>query len=172
VKRFRWKLQRVFDVTHQRRRALRSELFMLAHAIARVRETILERQTRLRMILEELAGRRLADRIAEQTVFMQFAEVEESVIARLRARRAELDATRAETHRRFLHVRATCKMLSRLREQDYRHYLREVAREEQKRLDESAHVAYARRVGTATPPRPSARWVSVPTARENAAVGL
>ncbi len=145
MKRFRWKLQRVFDVTHQRQRALRSELFMLAQAIARAREAILERQTRLRMILEELDGRQLADRIADQAVFMQFAEVEQSVIARLQARRADLDATRAETHRRFLRVRATCNMLTRLRERAYRHYLREVARQEQTMLDESAHVAYARR---------------------------
>jgi flagellar biosynthesis chaperone FliJ len=145
VKRFRWALQRVFDVKQQRQRALRSELFMLAQEIAQVREAILYRRTRLRGLLEEMAGRPLPDRIADQGVFMQFVGVEEEAIRHLTARRADLEAARTETHRRFLEVRATCKMLARLREQAYRRYLQEVGREEQKLLDEAAHVAHARK---------------------------
>lgn len=144
MKRFRWTLQRVFDVKQQRQRALRSELFMLAQDIARVREAILHRRTRLRSLLEDLASRSLTDRIAEQAVFMQFVGVEETAIRHLTARRADLEATRTETHRRFLDVRSTCKMLERLREQAYQRYLREAARDEQKLLDETAHVAHAR----------------------------
>jgi len=145
MKRFKWKLERVLDIKRQRERALRHALFMLAQEIAQVQEAILERRTRLRMVLEELAGRSLADRIAEQAVFMQFAGVEETAIRRLQARRHELDQTRAETQQRFLEVRAACKMLVRLREEAYRAYLREVGGREQALLDESAHVAYARR---------------------------
>jgi flagellar biosynthesis chaperone FliJ len=145
VKRFHWKLQRVLDVKQQRRRALQSDLFLLAQQVAQVREQTLERRTRLRVILEELGGRRLADRIAAQAVFMQFVGVEEAAIAALEARLADLEATRAEVRQRFLEVRAACRMLTRLREDAYREYLREVSRQEQKMLDESAHVAYARR---------------------------
>jgi len=144
VKRFQWPLARVFAVKQQRERALRSDLFMLAQDIARVREAILYRQTRLREILEHLATRSLPDRIAEQDVFMQFVGVEEEAIRRLTARRIDLEAARTETRRRFLEVRATCKMLARLREQAYARYLQEMGREEQKHLDEAAHVAYAR----------------------------
>lgn len=154
MKRFQWPLARVFSVKQQRERALRSDLFMLAQDIARVREAILYRQTRLRELLEHLATRSLPDRIAEQDVFMQFVGVEEEAIRRLTARRADLEATRRQTHRRFLEVRATCKMLARLREQAYRRYLQKVARDEQTHLDEAAHVAYARKrahaPGTAT----------------------
>ena len=145
MKRFRWKLQRVLDIKRQRERALRHDLFMLAQEIARVQEAILERRTRLRTVLEELARRSLADRIAEQAVFMQFAGVEEAVIRRLQARRHELDEVRSETQQRFLEVRASCKMLVRLREEAYRAYVREVGKREQATFDESAHVAYARR---------------------------
>ncbi|MFO8014499.1 MAG: hypothetical protein R6X20_14470 [Phycisphaerae bacterium] len=145
MKQFRWPLERVFDVKQQRQRALRSDLFMLAQEIARVREAILYRRSRLRGLLEELAGRPLPDRIADQGVFMQFVGVEEEAIRRLTARRADLEATRTETHRRFLDVRATCKMLARLREQAYRRYLHEVGRDEQKLLDQAAHLAHARK---------------------------
>jgi len=145
MKRFKWKLERVLDIKRQRERALRHELFMLAQAIARVQEAILERRTRLRMVLEELAERSLADRIAEQAVFMQFAGHEEAAIRRLQARRRELEETRSQTQQRFLEVRAACKMLVRLREEAYRAYLREIGGREQAMLDESAHMAYARR---------------------------
>jgi len=145
VKRFQWRLERVFDVKQQRQRGLRSELFLLAQEIARVHEAILYRRTRLRGLLEDLAGRSLPDRIAEQAVFMQYVGVEELAMRQLAARRADLEAARTETHRRFLQVRATCKRLERLREQAYRRHVREVARNEQKRLDETAHMAHARR---------------------------
>ncbi len=145
MKRFHWPLTRVYAVKQQRERALRNDLFMLAQEIARVREAILHRRTRVRGLLEDLAGRPLPDRIAEQDVFMQFIGVEEEAIRHLTARRTELEATRTETYRRFLEVRATCKMLARLREQAYGRYVQEVAREEQKLLDEAAHVAHARK---------------------------
>jgi len=160
VKRFTWRLDRVYEVTQQRQRGLRSELFMLAQQIARVHEAILYRRTRLRGLLEDMADRSLPDRMAEQAVFMQFVGVEEEAMRRLSARRADLEATRAETHRRFIQVRATCKRLERLREEAYRQYVREVAREEQKRLDESAHVAHARR-GERQPENVCQRGVSL-----------
>ncbi len=145
MKRFRWKLQRVLDVEEQRREALRSELFHLAQAIAQVHEAILVRRSRLRAVLAEMATRPLAERIAAQAVFMPLAEVEEAAIGRLEARRTELQDRRDQTHRRFLEVRAMCRRLLRLREVAYRAYLQEAAREEQKALDETAHLAYARR---------------------------
>jgi len=151
VKRFRWRLQRILDVKRQREQVLRSALFMLAQQIAQTREAILLRRTRLRMLLDDLGGRGLADRIADQAIFMQFAGVEETAIARLEARRADLEAKRAETRTRFGEARGACKMLTRLREKAYHAYVREVARAEQKELDESAHLAFARKVAVAAP---------------------
>jgi len=144
VKRFKWKLQRVLDIQTQHERALRSELFTLAQAMARVREQILERRTVLRTLLEELGGRRLDDRLPEQTVFMEFAAVAERQIDRLRARLRDLESERAAKQRRFLEVRAMCKTLKRLREEARSAYMRDVAKREQMAFDESAHTAFAR----------------------------
>jgi len=144
VKRFKWKLQRVLDIKTQHERALRSDLFTLAQAVVRVREEILERRTVIRTLLEELGQRRLADRLAEQTVFLEFAAVEERWIARLGARLRDLESERAEKQRRFLEVRATCKTLKRFREEARSAYMRDVAKREQMAFDESAHTAFAR----------------------------
>jgi len=135
----------VLDVKAQRRQALRNTLLSLAQEIARTREAILLRRTRLRTLLEDLAGQPLADRIANQAVFMQFVGVEESAIGRLEARRADLEARRAEARTRFLQARTECKMLTRLREKAFDAYVREVAAAEQKAIDESAQLAYARK---------------------------
>lgn len=155
MKRFKWKLQRVLDIKTQHERALRSDLFALAQAIARVREEILERRTVLRTLLAELADRRLADRLPELAVFMEFSAVEERRIERLGARLRDLESERAEKQRRFLEARATCKTLKRLREEARSAHMRDVGKREQMAFDESAHTAFARnarpRLGTTVP---------------------
>ncbi len=155
MKRFKWKLQRVLDIKTQHERALRSDLFALAQAIARVREEILERRTVLRVLLAELADRRLADRLPELAVFMEFSAVEERRIERLGARLGDLESERAEKQRRFLEARATCKTLKRLREEARSAHMRDVGKREQMAFDESAHTAFARnalpRLGTTVP---------------------
>jgi len=155
VKRFKWKLQRVLDIKTQHERALRSDLFALAQAIVRVREEILERRTVLRTLLVELADRRLADRLPELAVFMEFSAVEERRIERLGARLRDLESERAEKQRRFLEARATCKTLKRLREEARSAHMRDVGKREQMAFDESAHTAFARnalpQLGTTVP---------------------
>ncbi len=155
MKRFKWKLQRVLDIKTQHERALRSDLFALAQAIVRVREEILERRTVLRTLLVELADRRLADRLPELAVFMEFSAVEERRIERLGARLRDLESERTEKQRRFLEARATCKTLKRLREEARSAHMRDVGKREQMAFDESAHTAFARnalpQLGTTVP---------------------
>ncbi len=151
MKRFKWKLQRVLDIKTQHERAIRNDLFVLAHTIAGVREEILERRTILRTLLEELGKRRLGDRLHDQAIFMQFSKVEERQIERLGARLKELEAQRAEKQEQFLAVRSTCKTLERLREEAREQHMREVGKREQMAFDESAHIAFARKPS----PRPT-----------------
>lgn len=145
MKRFKWKLQRVLDITVRQERALRAELFLLTHAIVAAREAIVERRTALRVLLEELAARRLGDRMPEQALFMEFSAVAEREIDRLRVRLGELEAEHADRKSAFLRARAMCKALKRLRENARQAYLREVGKREQAELDETAHLAGARR---------------------------
>jgi len=145
MKKFRWRLERVLDITAQREKALRSELFALAQAVVRVRRAIVERRTALRILLEEMGRRPLADRLAEQALVMAYSAGEQRELRRLDARLAELEAERARKRKRFLQTRAMRETLERMREQAREDYLRQVAKREQSEFDEQAHIAFARK---------------------------
>lgn len=145
MKKFHWKLERVLDITAQREKALRSGLFALAQAVVRVRRAIVERRTVLRILLEEMGRRPLADRLAEQAVVMAYSAGEQRELRRLDARLAELEAERARKRERFLQTRSMRETLERMREQAREDYLRQVAKREQSEFDEQAHLAFARK---------------------------
>lgn len=145
MKRFRWRLQRVLDITAKREQALRLELFALARALVRVRQEIVARQAAVRTLLADLGRRTLVERLAEQTVVLACAAAEERILRGLRRRVADLEAQRAEKTRRFRQVRATRQTLERLREEARHRYLREMAAREQAQFDEVSHIAFARR---------------------------
>ena len=144
MKRFTWKLQRVLDITAQRERARRSELFALAQAVVRVRGAIVERRTVLRILLEELGRRRVGDRLADQAVFMEYSVMEERDIRRLQDRLKQLVAERSQKRDEFMQTRSMRETLERRREQARGEYLRQAAKREQADFDEGTHVAYAR----------------------------
>jgi flagellar biosynthesis chaperone FliJ len=144
VKRFAWRLQRVLDITDQRERALRAELFVLARRIREVREEIAWRQTMIRTLLAELAARPLAERLPEQAVILECSAAEQRIIRRLETRQRELDVERKAKTDQFLQVRGRRKTLERLREEARQEYLREEQKREQLQFDETAHIAFAR----------------------------
>ena len=56
MKRFHWRLQRLLDVTIQREKALRSELFAMSRKIAFAHQEIFRRQATLRAALSDLSS--------------------------------------------------------------------------------------------------------------------
>jgi flagellar export protein FliJ len=146
MKRFRWSLQRLLDVTVQRERALRAELVALSGRISRLREEILRRRAVLRTLLEELGRQDIERRIRNQEVFMTFSAAEERRIRRLNENLKELESQRAQKTAQLLKTRTSRKTLERLREEAYQRYVKEARRIEQKQLDESGNVAFARRL--------------------------
>ena len=145
MKRFKWRLQRVLDITEQRERALRAEIAALAGLIRAVRDEIRARHALVRRLLDDLGRRSLAERMAEQAVIMACAAAEKRILAALEARRAELQAQRDAKTQQYLATRAARRTLERLREEARRRFQAEMSRLEQKELDEAAHIAFARR---------------------------
>jgi len=145
VKRFKWRLQRVLDITEQRERALRLELLTLAHQIIAVQHEILSRRATVRSLLDDLGRRELLERLPRQLVVLACAAAEERLLNRLRARQAALEAARAAKTDKFLRVRGTRRTLERLREEARLKHNREMDRQEQTQLDEAFHISFARR---------------------------
>jgi flagellar export protein FliJ len=148
MKRFQWPLQRLLDVTVQRQRAMRAELAAVVSAIAEVQSKIDRRRELLRVLLEDLAGQDVAERITNQQVFMSFSVSCEREIERLGTKRSELESEREERRQALLNIRAECQTLEKLREEAWKQYVSEVQSEQQKELDDVVNTAYARRIMT------------------------
>ena len=146
MKRFHWPLQRLFDVTVQRERALRQELLDLAREAATVRQRLLHRRVVLRMELDRLAEEQPSRRLARQELFMNCAAAAAAPLRALQAQWASLERRREEVMRRFVATRTSRQTLERRREEARQAHLREQDKLEQRQFDEGAHVAFARRV--------------------------
>jgi flagellar export protein FliJ len=144
VKRFAWKLQRVLDITAQREKVLKGELFALARAIVQVREAVAARRAVLRTLLAELAERRLQERLAEQVIFLDSLETAQREIRRLAERLNELEEERTAAQQQFLRTRSMRRALERRREQALKEHQKEIGKREQGAFDEIAHVAFTR----------------------------
>ncbi len=145
MKRFKWPLQRLLDVTLQRERALRAELFALARRLARLRQEIAVVAADIRAMLAEIGKGGIDRRIARQEVFMAAVANDERRIAKLDGRLTETRAARDEKTQRFLKTKASREMLQRLAHEARVRYMKELDRLEQKETDESAVVGFVRR---------------------------
>ncbi len=144
MKRFHWRLQRLLDVTIQREKALRSELFAMSRKIAFAHQEIFRRQATLRAALSDLTGEAFPDRLPRQAVFMECSGKVHDQLKRLKAKLKELESQRAEITERLMQIRTSRQTLERLREEARQRYLREQMKLEQKALDEIAQVSFAR----------------------------
>ena len=146
MKRFKWPLQRLLDVTAQREQWLRREMLELSGRIAELRQDAARRRAVLRAALAELGALQIGRRLASQETVMACAAVKEEEIRGIRDRVEALELQRAEKKAQFLQARASRQSLEKLREQARQRYLREQARLEQKELDDRAQVTFARKV--------------------------
>lgn len=143
MKRFRWSLQRLLEVTTHREQVLRAELMNLSQKIVSLRQIILAREAVLQSLLAELAGEDLKKRFSEQQLFMNYVQNDQKQIRRFEQQLKELRTLRTQTNAQFLQVRSSRKALERLREQAKELHLREQLKLEQKQLDEVAHISFA-----------------------------
>jgi flagellar biosynthesis chaperone FliJ len=145
MKKFHWPLQRLFDVTVQREKALRMEMMSLARQIAAIRGDILQRRTAMRLSLEELARMDIQQRIAGQEMFMKHTGRVEVVIRALELKQKDAQSLRAKKSAQLMKARSSRKTLQRLADEARQVYLREQSVVEQKQFDETAHTALARK---------------------------
>ena len=143
MKRFRWPLQRLLEVTVHREQALRAELLNLSQEIVGLRQIILARQAVLRSLLEELAREDLHKRFSKQQLFMNYVQNDQKQIRRLEQQLKELRTLRKQKNAQFLQIRSSRRTLERLRKEAKQRYLRAQLKLEQKQLDEVAHISFA-----------------------------
>ena len=153
MKRFKWPLQRLLDVTIQRERALEAELLALSREMAEVHQEIFRRQTVLRTLLTDLASEEFPERIPRQRLFLDSSKAAKQILDRLRAQLEELQARREAVMAKFIKIRASRETLERIREEARQQHIREQLNLEQKALDESAQISFARNMKLAKLPQ-------------------
>jgi len=149
--RFRWKLQRLLDVTAQRELALRAKLFELSRRMARLRQQIVARRAVHRMLLSELGQKRLAERVGQQQVFMSWLPTEQRAIGRIQADLDGLQRRRGETTRELLKTKSRRETLEKLQADARQRFMKEQSRLAQRELDDIATIGFARRGLVAEP---------------------
>lgn len=145
MRRFRWPLQRLLDVTRQRELAQRAELLRLSREMARVRHEIVRRRGIIRACLIELGKKDLQARITQQEVVMVCSAGREEEIQRLGEQLKQLESQRKEKTARLIKTKNSRETLEKMREKARRVHLTQQLKLEQKELDEGAHVSFAHR---------------------------
>ena len=147
MKRFRWPLQRLLDVTVTREQAQRAELMRLSGELVRVRGEIAGHRQTIRASLARLRDAAPAERHRRQEVVFSCAEGHRRWIEQLEAELEELSRRRREQTERLLKTRKGRQSLEKKREHARLVHQREQARQEQKVLDDGAQIAFNRRRG-------------------------
>jgi flagellar protein FliJ len=146
MKRFAWSLQRLLDVTLRREQALKGQLSQLSAQIGQLRRQVATRRMALKRQLDELAKLSLGERMQQMPTFIGLSKFQEQEIAQLQEQSRALQERRQQMMKQYLEVRASRQTLEKLRERAWRQYMAEVAKAEQKLTDETAGLAYARKM--------------------------
>jgi len=146
MRRFCWPLQRVLDVSTQRELALRSELIALMQQITRHRQEIIRRRAVVRLMLSDIRDQATQRRIVLQEVFMSTVEWDQRRTRTLQDEIDRLTAERSDKTAQLVKLRKATGTLERLRSEALAEHLRLESRQEQKQFDETAQIAFARRM--------------------------
>lgn len=145
MKRFRWRLQKLLDVTAQREQAARVELAALTQEILQRRREIEQRMQAIQAMLERIAHESIENRILRQECFMEYSSVAKKHIAMQENEIQEFEQKRNDKIEEVMRIRASRETLEKMREEAHREHMREQSVAEQKLLDENAQIAFARK---------------------------
>lgn len=142
--RFVWKLQRLLDVTVQREQGKRQELAELARRMAELTRLVEYLREGMRRMVERLSDLPFSERLPRQEICWRQSVVVERQIAAMTKQKLELELRKAETMAAFLKLRASRQTLERLREEARKRHQQKLTILEQRQLDESYQISYAR----------------------------
>ncbi len=146
MKRFAWRLQRVFDIKTKEEQAKRAELLELTGKLAQVRGELLTQQRILEDIIDGLTRKDAQKRLGEQEFFLKCSTTNDEQIKKLKDKECELESQQRKKIREVLKVRRFKKSLERLRAEAKREFIKSAEKLEQKELDEGATISFARKI--------------------------
>ncbi len=144
MKRFVWRLQRVLDIKTKKEQKMRAELLELTEMLAEARSRLLMQQKILEDIIAGLAGENPKKRLGRQEFFLRYSGTSDEQVKKLKEKTIELESQQREKIAELLKVRKFKEGLERLRDEAKIQFIKEQEKLEQKELDETATLSFAR----------------------------
>ncbi len=132
-------------MTEKRELAAKAELLELSRRIGQLQQDIQRRLRMLKLLLNDLAGRSLSERLCLQDVVMQSCHAEQLAIEQLEHQVRDLDRQRQEKTEALGKLVAKRQTLDKQRTAARQDYDRLLQKKEQDRLDETFQAGFARR---------------------------
>ena len=146
MKRFVWRLQRVFDIRKKEEQVKRAELFALTERLANARGELLMQQRILENIIADISKKKTIERLSEQEFFLKYSAASNEQIKKLKNKVMELELQQSKKLAEVLKLRRFNKGLERLRAETKKRFIAEQEKLEQKELDEGANISFTRKI--------------------------
>jgi len=146
VKKFAWRLQRLFDIKMKLEEAIRAEVMTITEQALSLRGQIIMQKDLLRRMLAELEQKEASQRLSEQEFFFKYAHVTDARIKKLEELLEQVEKLRREKIKELMEIRKFRKGLEKLREKAKAEHLKDQNSEEQKYLDDKTSMSIARKI--------------------------
>jgi len=146
MRRFVWRLQRVFDIKKRAEQVKRAELFELTERLTNTRGVLLMQQRILESIIADISKKKSIERLYEQEFFLKYSAASNEQIKKLKNKVKELELQQSKKLAEVLKLRRFNKGLERLRAEAKKRFIAEQEKLEQKELDDGANISFTRKI--------------------------
>jgi len=146
MKKFVWRLQRVFDIKKKEEQKKQSELLAITEKLAKARGELLIRKKILENIIDSLTKENPARRLEKQEFFLKCSTTNDEVIRKLENKITGLETQQREKKAEVLKLKRFNKSLEKLRTEAKMQFIREQDRLEQKEADEMTTIRFAGKI--------------------------
>jgi flagellar FliJ protein len=146
MKRFVWRLQRVLDIKTKEEQTKKTELLKITEKLAQARGRLLMQKRVLENIISDIAGKHPHKRLPEQEFFLKCSVINNKLIKTLENNVSELQSHQTKKILELLSVKRFKEGLEKLRAEAKKRFMSRQEKLEQKDLDETAAVGFARKI--------------------------
>ena len=146
MKKFKWRLQRLFDLKVKQEDVMRTELVSITEQAVALRGRIMLRKTALRQMLAKLKKKDAKKRMQEQQLVLKYIHVTDKEIEALGMKLIELEKLRREKIKQIMKIRKLRKGLEKLRDNAKADFIKELEKFEQNELDDNTTISFARKI--------------------------
>jgi flagellar biosynthesis chaperone FliJ len=144
MRRFVWRLQRVLEIRANEEQIKKTELLKLTQRLTEKRSELLLQKRILNEMIAALAKIEPHKRLIEQELFLKHSTTSDDLIKQIEKQIRQLEIEQSDKIAEVLKLKRFREGLEKLREQAKTNFIKEQEKLEQKELDETAAIRFAR----------------------------